>query len=323
MITPARATDGKSRRQKKGEGNMKKFFATVLVLAILAGGYMVLNGKIDPGSIINTKENPLTYTTGKAETATVREESTLDAAKRIDDQIWNGIRRGDTNSVISVLAGMGYSEEDARSFIASHTNEAAAMNKRHVHILAEAGDVCVAEAVHYLVTFTNGGKDSNQSNSGYWLYMRKKDGKWETATSFSEEEVAALDEVYQQLFRPEAIEAGNTNGNFAVFGNKMWTQPDGVYSGVFTAETAYMYQENGGDVIVVVKLANGTNAIQKMTSITVTMTDEKLGQLLKATEKADVSVLPGTVEMYEVRVPASKVRKGTWGSIHSDVHIDY
>ena len=103
----------------------------------------------------------------------------------------------------------------------------------------------------------------------------------------------------------------------------MWTQPDGVYSGVFTAETAYMYQENGGDVIVVVKLANGTNAIQKMTSITVTMTDEKLGQLLKATEKAGVSVLPGTVEMYEIRVPASKVRKGTWGSIHSDVHIDY
>ncbi len=191
------------------------------------------------------------------------------------------------------------------------------------YIIAEDENVCVAEAVHYLVTFTNGGKDYSESNSSYWLYLRKTDGKWEVTPSYSDEEAEALNEALNRPYKAEAIEAVSSGRNAATFGNRMWTQQDGVEEDVYLANTTYMYQEANGDVVVIVSLANGTNAIKHVEEISVTITDDKLGQILKRTEKCSVSVLPGTVELYEIRVPASAVKKGVWGTMHSDVNTTY
>ena len=297
---------------------MKKFFAVILTLAILAGGYMILNGKIQLPESSGKKAANLISVSGKAETKT-REETAQAGAERLDRIIWAGIRGGGTEETVSMLSGMGY---DAEWVISTLRNSATAMNKRHVHILAEIGDVCVAEAVHYLVTKTNNGKDFSESNSHYWLYLRKADGRWEPAT-FSDEETEALDAQMKQAFRPEAIEAAEAGRNAANFGNWMWTRNDGVEEGVYIAETAYMYQEENGDVVAVIKLANGEKVIRKVTSVSLTVTDEKLGQVLKATDSCSVSVLPGTVELYEMRIPASKVKKGTWTTMNAHVHTEY
>ena len=304
---------------------MKKIFAAMLVLAILAGGYMALSGRIRPDEVTDNLEkmNLTGYSGGKAETVSVRTESALEAAERLDEQLWSSIRRDDTKTAPNILMGMGYPEETAQQFISEHKNAATAMNKRYVHILAESGDLCVAEAVHYLVTYTNGGKDYSESNSSYWLYLRRTDGIWAVTPSYNDEEAEILNEMLSRPYKAEANEAAAAGRNVAGFGNRMWTRQDGVEEGVYLANTPYMYQEANGDVVVIVCLANGTGAIKNVKEITVTLTDDKLGQVFKKTEKCSVRVLPGTVELYEFRVPASKVKKGTWGTIHSDVDTKY
>ena len=300
---------------------MKKFFAVVLTLAILAGGYLVLSGQV------RLFENPIremsrmVSTSGKAERSS-REESALDGAKRVDEQIWSGIRYGRTEEVVSILQGMGYTREEAESFVSALRENAVAMNKRHVHIISESGDVCAAEAVHYLVTFTNGKKDWSESNCNYTLSLRKVDGKWEP-TELSEEEAEVLDNIAAQAYKPEAVEAANAGRNMTRFGNLMWMQADGVEEGALITELAYMYQEENGDVVAVIKIANGEDIIRNMDSISLTVEDDNLGQVLKQKDRANARVLPGTVKLYEMRIPASKVKKGTWTSMHFNIHTDY
>ena len=147
-------------------------------------------------------------------------------------------------------------------------------------------------------------------------------GKWEPS-AFTEGETEALDKAISQNFTAEALEDGNNGLNFARFGNMMWTKHDGVEKGVYLANAAYMYQTAGGDVVLLVSLANGTDSIKNVTSITVTMKDDKLGKLFTVKESCSVRVLPGTRELYEIHVPASKVKKGTWTTIHTNVDTSY
>ena len=299
---------------------MKKFFVFVLVAIILAVGYGVHTGYIRLTNV-SGGYTPVAVSKAKASAAeSVKQESALRGAERLDEEIWSGIRRGDNETAKALLMDMGYDEEGALSFISEHANPAAAMNKRYVHILAEADDICVAEAVHYLVTVSGSHKD--ESDSGYWLYMRRENGKWKPGT-FSEEETAPLDEQYAKLFPSAWVDAANAGRNATLFGNKMWTKRDGVIDGFFQTNVVYMHQEENGETVIGVVLANGENIIRNMKSLTVTIKDDKLGQVLKHKEKCSASVLPGTAEIYELRVPASKVKKGTWTTMHADVHSDY
>ena len=304
------------KRPAREEMIMKKFCAFILVLVVLAVGYGLMNGYIKVENVEQLKG--LSFMTSTANAAPKSQESALKGAERIDDQIWSGIRNGHTDTVRQILMGMGM--EDTEGFIRERTNEARTMNSRYVHILCEAGDVCVAEAVHYLVT-TSGSKWS-ESNSGYWLYLRKENGKWQPGT-FTEKEVDALNEQYNKLFPSALLDAQYSGRNCCLIGNKMWTRRDGVESGCFLTNVAYVYQEEKGSVVIGVAMANGEKVIRNMKSLTVTVKDDKLGQVLKVKSRCTASVLPGTVEIYEIRVPASKVRKGTWTYVHTQVHSDY
>lgn len=303
-------------RPVREEMIMKKFCAFILVLVVLAVGYGFVSGHIKLDNVEKLKGFPVMTSTAKA--APTIQESALKGAERIDDQIWSGIRNGDTGTVKQILTSMGC--EDAEGFIKDNTNAARTMHSRHVHILAEAGDVCLAEAVHYQVT-ANGSKKS-ESNSWYWLYLRRENGKWQPGT-FSAEEQNALEGPYYKLLPSALLDACNSGRNGTFFGNKMWTQRDGVENDFFSTNVAYMYQEEKGSVVIGVAMANGENKIKNMKSLTVTIKDEKLGQVLKIKSRCTASVLPGTVEIYEIRVPASKVKKGTWTTMYYDVHGDY
>ena len=301
---------------------MKKFVAFILIVFVLAGGYMFFSNNTaftaSPAAVPARKA----ASAAKAETVPVREESALEAAERIDSQIWSAMRNGNTEAALAPLLKMGCDEAEERQWIEGHKDAALAMKNRHVHILAEAENLCVAEAVHYLVTWTNNGKDWNENNSWYWIYMKKANGKWEPA-ALSEEEYGLLNESYYKHFKAEAIEAADAGRNMTCFGNKMWIQADGVEDSVFLQNVAYMYQDPKGNTPVVIALANGTGSIKNLNRISVTVKDDKLGQVLKVSEKVSVSVLPGTVKLYEITVPAKKVRRGTWTSMHADVNTHY
>lgn len=291
---------------------MKKFAAFITLMVLVLGGYLFATGRVqiscDTGTIAGG---------AMAETVSHKDETALEGMKRIDSQLWNAIKDGNEETAVSILTAAGWPEGDSREYARSKKADAKALSQRYVHIVAEKDDVCFGEAVHYLVTGTN--KNWNESNSSYNFCLKKVNGRWEPAV-LNDEEAEKLNQVYYGLFKPEAVEAALAGRNMAQFGNYLWTEPDGVEQGAYIAEMAYMYQEEKGDVILVVKLANGKNEIVKMNSISVRIKDSKLGQIVNVKEKCNVSILPGTVELYEIRIKANKMKKGTWTNL--DAHID-
>ena len=297
---------------------MKKFAAFILVLILAAGGYMFATGQLQISFPADRTNSPISH--AAAESKSQPDESALDGMKRIDTQIWNAIKNGDESISVPILTASGWDETDCREYVRNNKADANALSKRVVHTIVEMDGLCLGEAIHYLVTGTK--KDWDESNSSYQIRMRKVNGKWEP-TVFSEEECEMLNEEYYKLYNEEAIDAALAGRNMSTFGNMLWIEPDGVEEGAYLAETAYMYQKKNGDVVIVVKLANGQDTIRHVKSISVTIKDDKLGQILKVKEKCSVSLLPGTVELYEITVKAGKVKKGTWGSMHSDVQTTY
>ena len=312
---------------KKKLGKFIGVVCTLIVIALFIGNITgAVTIIIDP-SLINLEsikssvvQSPKANTT-KTELPT----DTIDEAERafaqIDKQLWSSIVKKDQKSINQLISGLNKSDQQtALDLFSSFQKDAPSLTKTYTHIICEANGYYWGEAIHYLTT-RNGSK-TDESDISYRVSIHKKDGIWKIASSDSDTETALSEALYRN-YPQELVDAAYANRNASFFGNFFWLNDRGVYEDVITSNCIYAWQNQDGSVDVGVCIANGEKTIHHITKCTVTLKDNKLGQILKATESLDLQVLPGTREIVTIHVKSSKVRKGTWTTMTSSTNIQY
>lgn len=251
--------------------------------------------------------------------------STLEEAERafadLDKKIWSCIKNRDQKAFESIFED--FDDANKQLVLDLYTDfekDAPSLTKTYTHIVAEANGYYFAEAIHYLTT-VNGNKQ-DESDRSYTFYIKKTNNKWKPIIPDEDTSTTLINNFYSTC--PEGLQdAFNNNRNNMFFGNFYWLNSRGVYENVMTSNVVYAWQNKDGSVDVAVSIANGQNIIHKVTKCTVTLKDEKLGQILKVTEPINLQVLPGTREIYTFHVKPGKVRKGSWTTMTSSVDIKY
>ena len=309
----------------KSFGKLIGVVCTLIVIVLAVGWYLgAVEINIDLSRI---KPESSSSETQQATKSTVKEDSTStrDEAERafadIDKKIWSSIQNHDQKTFESFFEDWDDADRPlALNIYAEFEKDAPSLTRTYTHILAESNGYYFAEALHYLTS--SNGKQQHESDRSYTVYIQKTNGKWKLVTP-DEDTLNALAKNIYSLCPEELKGAVNNNRNCMFFGNYYWMNSRGVFENVITSNVIYAWQNKDGSVDVAVSIANGENTIRRITKLTVTLKDEKLGQILKASESINLQVLPGTREIYTIHVKPGKVRKGTWTTMSFSTDIDY
>lgn len=283
------------------------------------------NTKTQQAKVLTVKEKANKAEEEKATIVKEDNTSTREEAERafadLDKRIWTSVKNRDQKTFESIFENLD--DADKQIMLGAYPDwekEAPSLTKTYTHIMAEANGYYLAEAIHYLTS--NNGKEHHESDRTYTIYIQKTNGKW-ILVSPDDDTRTVLTKKVHSLCPEEFQDAVNNNRNCMFFGNFYWLDSRGVFENVVTSNAIYAWQNKDGSVDVAVSIANGENTIHKVTKCTVTLKDEKLGQILKVTESISLQVLPGTREIYTFHVKPGKIRKGTWTTMTSSTHIDY
>lgn len=113
-----------------------------------------------------------------------------------------------------------------------------------------------------------------------------------------------------------AMESGR---NFTAFAyNWMFLDPDFSFAGYYNGpEPLYMWQEENGDVKVMLWAANGLDVNMSSYGFTLTVTDSRQGTVFDGTVAVDMPVQAHRNVIRVVTIPASEIRTGTlpWNAL--------
>lgn len=309
------------RRFAKFIGIMCTITVIVLSLGWAVGAVTIKIDLSHLNDFVKSSAGPAKKNTGR-ETAPV---TTLDEAEcafaNMDRKLWSYIVKKDRDSMGAMFSGLKVSDREYMlDLFDSFRKDAPSLTKSYTHIIAEADGCYYGEAIHYLAT--RQGNQSHESDRYYRYAIKKTNGSWKCVSVDADTESALADNLYSRF--PEGFqEAYHANRNAFVFGNMYWMDDRGVYENAVASNCIYAWQNKDGSVDVGVSIANGESVIHKVTKCTVTLKDEKLGQVLKMTQSLNLHVLPGTREIYIMHINASKVRKGTWTTMSCSTDITY
>lgn len=211
-----------------------------------------------------------------------------------------------------------------KSTLASH-------DKHIARLLWQDGDRSVFGVTFYTVTGVH--PNTRRTSNWYYLCMKLQDGEGYMFQP-TQEELAALqagtDESVTKICfdalgaDADAARAARDAGrNFSLFAEPwLMTRSDICFEGCNESPRVMMaWQEENGDVKVLLWTANGTGQNITDFNIRVQMEDQKLGMVFDYTLSESIAVRAGHSVCRLITVPAAQVRTGTaaWGILQSHV----
>lgn len=150
-----------------------------------------------------------------------------------------------------------------------------------------------------------------------------KDGEWKF--DMSEEASAIINEKVMEVYPKGLLDAANNGRNATSFERDFsWVDSKVTVLGAFDARVYYAWQEEDGSVNVCVSVRNGTDGIQAVKNMAVTLTDENLGEIINESYAGE-SIAPHTSKFYTINIPAENIKTGTeqWGSVGCSCDCTY
>ncbi len=176
----------------------------------------------------------------------------------------------------------------------------------------------------YIVNFVYYQEGNASTARSFVLKMVQENGQWKLQlNSSAQKDISSVEYSGVNTHTNGYYAARNAGRNVATMadGNYLYSGTTSVYSGTTASKAIMAWQEENGDVVVGVWLANGTSSDVSYSSISLSLTDEN--QVLSGSCAMSVTVPAGTGKMVFVRVPAASVYTGTatWSSLTGTVTV--
>lgn len=155
------------------------------------------------------------------------------------------------------------------------------------------------------------------------------DGEWKL--DYSQDTIDVLNEKLSDdpaLYPAGYLEAQKAGRNTALFGDYNWMYLDSsaVYNGHLNTEPKFAWQDENGNLIFSLWMANGTNNNIYYTYMNDTLTDSAMGEVINLSgAELEVPIKRMSSMLYEVTIPADQVLTGTqkWGELDNHINVHY
>ena len=144
-------------------------------------------------------------------------------------------------------------------------------------------------------------------------------GEW--LIDLSDENLKAMNAGVESLYPSAMNDAMNAGRNAVTFhknANYSWLDTNIYIYGCVHAEVELLWQNEDGSLDFLLNIKNGTDEIRSINSVTVTATDDALGEIFSKTFGGDM-IKPHSAKNYTLHIDASEVKTGTqtWGNVRN------
>ena len=300
----------------KGMKRMNKKAAAIILSSLTAVSAIFTGaGMVPAAETAKTAAASETENSSEAENSSETEqvsETSENAEMLTEEEFYNQINEfadkfaeysaGDLEN-FKTLYVSGTSEETIENEYQSLGNyDMSEFDRKNILKIDENNGIYIMNIVYYKV------KDESLDNwVSYLAPLTLDNGEWKV--DYSQEALDYANEVIYTdgtYFPSGYVEAARAGRNVLMFDstNFLYLNSYLVYSGCSEYSVKFIWQEEGGGLIIYLWLVNGTSQPVHYTDGQLELSDDSLGQILACTFTLDETLQPGTSELVSLPVPA-------------------
>lgn len=195
-----------------------------------------------------------------------------------------------------------------------------------INVVAETDTSFYVTRMDYTVSVDDG--DAHRSSKQSVFVVSLIDGKWKLdySTNENSEIIKLANEKYYAQFDSEIQNYDNVVTMNGVYDFFITSDEDDCFKDIVEGVIICTYQDNEGNVYVVVHLNNGNQAkSQTFNKYSIKFTDDVLGTIVDTTIEANDTLMAGTGKNITLKISKDKVLSGTekWNTVSSSFDVSY
>lgn len=284
---------------------------------------MVTPTSAEPGAMPTTSEVIAASPTKEVVAALPTKDEVIVATANLMDQYWTTVGT-DWNAFSSLYRDTDstviQSDYDSGVLIDGYDSVA-------YTLVASADPYYWVNVTYYIVTGSH--PNTHMSADSFNIIVSRDGNSW--YFNLSEQAANAVNEastdnpaLYPDAFLA-AAKAGRNAATFSSY-NYMYCNPTSIYEGCSNSEVKFACQNEEGNVLIYLWLANGTDQNIYYTTADISLTDDNLGTIVAVSEvSVNLPVKAKYGALYLLTIPSDQVATGTsaWGRVGADCTVHF